>query len=229
MTISELEGLLVLRDLGRLLAEDGGGHAGARAMVGSSFARASLSLPRINGARAYPKKSADSGMRGSLISEEALGLLDQPCEKIIHLLAPTGFAIFSPDSELQEALHLMADENQEYALVRENQDSIAGIFSVSRAKRHLRVIRGGTRTTSQGVERIYSYMSRKFGVESSSATLGELIERLVIGRIHSVILVNAKGVPQAVVGPRDILDLIPKVKAPLEVIRGYAKGDSFLT
>jgi predicted transcriptional regulator len=201
MSITELERLMVLRDLMRL--------------SGKAQLPNPASIQTLREAHVYPQ--------GALI--EIVTFLQQSCDQLLPLMKSSGLSIVSPEMRVCDALRLLEREGHQYALVQDSLNAISGMFSpmTVQAHRALRRRRGKEGDELDPSGTVSQYLSNKFALEATRATVLEVIERMTVGRVFTILLVNERGRPEGVLTPSLILSVLPSLHTSLGVISSYSR------
>ncbi|MGA1191879.1 MAG: CBS domain-containing protein [Bdellovibrionota bacterium] len=219
MSITELERLMVLRDLVRLSGK----------ALNASYSqqikpwRAGSSAQIWNPASIQTRKEKRLYPQGSLI--EIFMLFQQPCSQLLPLLPSSGLSIVAPEMAVCDALCLLEHEGHQYALVQDSSKATIGIFSqmTVQAHRALKRRRGKQEDDLESSGIVSQYLSNKFALEATRATVLEVIERMTVGKILTILVVDERGRPEGVLTPSLILSVLPSLRSPLGVISTYAR------
>lgn len=219
MSITELESLMVLRDLGRLSKRF------------QQRARLEENLQKLRGVEVRAgAKGSTAASRAETPPDamelfETFSFLDTPCRSLLTLLAPSGVLFFSSEMRAADALRFMKEEGQQYALVQSTPNSIAGVFSPFSVKEHLKVRERQERLEADGRPSgpVSQYVSTKFVVESSLATVWEVVERMTVAKVITLLLVDERGRPEAVLDPSRILSVLSSGECSIGAITEYSR------
>ena len=222
MSITELERLMVLRDLVRLSGKaPNDSFSQQRKPWGAGVAESTAQILSPESIQAHREKGLYS--QGAL--PEIVTLLQQSCDQLLPLVTSSGLSIVSPEMRVCDALCLLEREGHQYALVQDSLNAISGIFSPInvQAYRALRRRPGEQGDEPESSGTVSQYLSNKFALEATRATVLEVIERMTVGRIFTILLVNERGRPEGVLTPSLILSVLPSLRTPLGVISSYSR------